>query len=325
MSAKSYRANLSLLEDRVQPGSMISTGLDLSLMPGSIVGQNLVSFTMPPDNSVADRVATQGVSGDQPETKNDSNLTFNPAPAQPLELASTDNLMKLRTSDDLTILPGATLSHQSHASLGDDGVHAMIPPDALFYGGDDDYRSELSNEHNTIVSDASVWDNFYVTDDTGDGQGWRITTLFNHSINIGGETADFCNWTIRTGISAGNGGNIAVTAGGRLAAGTAPSTMTLGNILHFPEYEIVVDLSSSIIQLLPGKYYLNVQPIGHGVGRWFEATATSGDWSSIGKQDPGDSWFNSSYFGYNWADTQDQNLLGRGTWNFSNGVCGQSL
>jgi hypothetical protein len=325
MVAKSYRASLSLLEDRVQPGSIISTGLDLSLMAGSIVGQSLLSFTMPPDTFVADRVTTQGVSRDQPETKNDSGLTFNLAPAQPLELPSTDNLMKLRTSADLTILPSATLSHQSRTSLGDNGVHPLIPAEALFYGGNFDARNGLSNEHNTLVTDSSVWDNFYVTDDSGDGQGWRITTLFNHSLNRGNETADYCNWTIRTGISPGNGGNIAVTASGRLAAGTAASTLFgYGRpIFGLSEYEIDVDISADPIQLLPGKYYLNVQPIGRGVGQWFEATTTNGDSSSIGQQDPGNSYFNSSYFGYTWSDTQ--NVLGSGTWNFSNGVCGQSL
>jgi hypothetical protein len=328
MFATSYRPELNRLEDRVQPGSIISTGMDLSLLAGSFIGQSLISSAMPSDSSVADRVTTQGVSENQPAT-NDSGAAVNPAPAQPLEMPGTENIMNLQTGHDLTVLPSATLSHQAGSNLGGNGVHNMIPPNALFYGGDFDGRNGLSNEHGTLVSDSQTWDNFYVTD-SGDGLGWQITTVFNRSLNRGGETANSCNWAIRSGVHAGSGGNIATlySSGGATAPamGTAPSTyMPTGNSgFGLPEYEIVVDLSSlPINQILPGKYYLDVQPNGSGVGQWFESTATNGSASSIGQQDPGDSWFNSSYFGYTWSDTQ--NLLGSGTWNFSNGVCGNQL
>jgi hypothetical protein len=325
MFAKSYSLCIDVLEERVQPGFTISMGLDLSLLSGSIVGQSLVFSTMPADASVADRVTTQGVSEGETATTNNSEVTVNPSPAAALELPDTQNLMNLQTNHDLALAPSLTLSQQSSTNLGDNGVHAMIPPNALFYGGDLDGRAALSNEHNTLVTDSSVWDNFYVTDDTGDGQGWQITTLFNRSVQSRGETADSCNWAIRTGISTGNGGNIAVTANGGLASGTDSSTYTpTGNSNRgLPEYEIVVDISDHPIQLLPGKYYLNVQPIGSQRGQWFENSATNGGPTSIGQQDPNDSWFNSSYFGYNWVEAW--HIWGSGIWNFSSGVCGESL
>src|SRR5262249_32221243 len=89
-------------------------------------------------------------------------------------------------------------------SLG--GRTPAIPgalPGSLWYNGDFDGRNGLANERNTAVSQAAVYDNFFAT-----GHGFRVTGVYSDNQITPGTVFTGADFSIRTGVSAGNGGTI---------------------------------------------------------------------------------------------------------------------
>ena len=89
---------------------------------------------------------------------------------------------------------------------------AQAPPGSLWYNGD--FRGGvafLSNERNTIVSQAAVYDDFNVTAPL-----WNVTAVFSDNAISSNIVISAADWEIRTGISEGNGGTL-------IASGTTNS------------------------------------------------------------------------------------------------------
>jgi hypothetical protein len=84
--------------------------------------------------------------------------------------------------------------------------------------------------------------------------------------------------------------------------------------------EYVVALRIDFVHLNPGKYWLNVTPIGDGTGRSFDSTTSGANAVGSPPGNNGNSFFNSTYFGRNFSDPQVD--LGPGTWDFAMGVAG---
>src|ERR1700739_2832734 len=79
---------------------------------------------------------------------------------------------------------------------------AQAPPGSLWYNGDWNEVNGLSNERNTIVTQAAVYDDFNVTAP----QGWHVTALFSGDwVNT---TVTGADWEIRIGVSEGNAGTL---------------------------------------------------------------------------------------------------------------------
>jgi hypothetical protein len=132
----------------------------------------------------------------------------------------------------------------------------------LWYNGDFNGVNGIANEQNTVVTQASVYDDFIVT-----GTGWIVTAVF--SDNLASTTITGANWEIRSGVSAGNGGTL--VASGTTAAPLVTPTGRSG--FGFTEY--MVEVTGLNVNLAPGTYWLNVTPIGNGAGASFDSQ-TSG-------------------------------------------------
>ena len=117
----------------------------------------------------------------------------------------------------------------------------------LYYGGDSGPTDiTVSNEENTTVADARVYDNFTVPN----GQAWNVSGLFsNDRLSDGLTTITQALWEIRTGVSEGTGGALlfsGMSAASQIATGR---TDVFGN----PEYTIGVSVS---FVLGPGTYWI---------------------------------------------------------------------
>jgi hypothetical protein len=201
--------------------------------------------------------------------------------------------------------------------------------DSLWFNGDIDPNGAggWSNEINTTVSDSRIYENFNVTD----AQGWTISQMWsddlivltgtsNHSGAGNGWIVESAEWSLRSGVSQGNGGTV-IASGISSVTQTFLTTFNLGN---YNVYQIMVsDLS---IYLPQGQYWLNVTPIGTGPGtdpnaepRSFLAV-TNGSGAIGPTSTPDDSFVDSTYYGVSFQPGVVQ--FGRGNDNFSMGVAG---
>lgn len=173
-------------------------------------------------------------------------------------------------------------------------ANAQAPPGSGWYNGDFNGINGLANEQNTLVTQASVYDDFIITGQ----QGWNITSVF--SDNLASTVITGATWEIRQGVSEGNGGTL-------IALGSTNSpqvTLTGRSGFGFQEYQ--VEVTGLNINLPPGTYWLNVTPIGDGTGRSFNST-TSGT-NCVGTPCGSDqnAFFNSTYFGTNFTSTANE-------------------
>jgi hypothetical protein len=86
---------------------------------------------------------------------------------------------------------------------------AQAPPGSLWYNGDWNLVNGLSNERNTFVSQAAVYDDFNVT-----GHGWNITAVFADDLLASNTNFIGADWEIRSDVSEVDGGTL--VASGRL-------------------------------------------------------------------------------------------------------------
>ena len=180
---------------------------------------------------------------------------------------------------------------------------------AQFYGGDFDGRNGLSDEFNTIVSDAWTFDDF-------DWSGGNVTSLFGNYLSDQGSVAGY-QYEIRQGITEGNGGSL-------IASGDTDGSFSWSNTgpggFGFPQMTLDADIAD--FNLAPGTYFLGLRPKGNtpGVGRAFIET-TSGQ-NSVGTPIANGNTFlhSPNFFGLNYTNWETQ--LGPGPWDVSQGVRG---
>ncbi len=138
------------------------------------------------------------------------------------------------------------------------GAQPASAQTTLWYGGD----PQGLNTYNSLYSGGGtrIFDDFTVNDSGG----WRISSLWNHGLAFGDFT--HAEWSIRTGMSAGNGGTI-------VAEGVRPvavSSVSLGTGTFAK-----VQVSDLDIVLAPGTYWMHLTPLvssgAHYVGETFGA------------------------------------------------------
>jgi hypothetical protein len=308
MVSRSYRPSLNMLENRVQPGSMLSSGLDMSMLGSSLLANSLLSPALTDSSLLAQKAISQVSSSQSTPAVDLGTLTTG---AQPLAL-NLDSPVSQGTAG-LNLVPpqGATLASPGSIGvhqLGGNGQHPLIPGDTLWYSGDFDGVNGLANEENTLVTDARTYDNFTISDPNG----WDVDTLFSHNLmSFYNRPADGANWEIRTGVSSGNGGTLV----GHDTGVPDTQTFTTGEGFGFIEFETAVPVA---VHLDPGTYWLNVVPVGHGTGRSFNST-TSG-LNGIGSALDHKSFWDSTTFGQNFAPAAG--ALGLSQADFSVGVGG---
>src|ERR1039457_1871617 len=128
----------------------------------------------------------------------------------------------------------------------------------LWYGGDavpySDGGVGLSN--NTMMTASlgtSVLDDFIISD----AAGWHVTGLFSNNVAsypIGSFPFTQAVWSIRTGVSTGDPGDI-------LFAGVSPVTVSPTGRTFFNMVEYTVTVSGLSFDLVPGVYFMNVSPL----------------------------------------------------------------
>ncbi len=294
---------LETLDSRLQPGSMLSSGTNLSLLGLAVGGLPLPDLASP--DTPAHVAALPEPTGVAPAGIVPSEVA--PAHGQAV-LGDFDRPESMPANPD-TQTAAADLQALTQGQSGEleRGFHHQ--PRTLWYNGDWDGRNSLSSESNTIVSDARTYDDFTVTHP----RGWDVTHVwgnFQMTTNVQG-----ANFEIRSGVSSGQGGTI-VASGSDLPVTLTPHPA--GNLL-----DITVDVQlPEALHLDAGTYWLTVQPIGFGAGRAF-VTTTSGV-NSVGSPpgNNGNSFFDSRFFNFNFAPTNSSTILGSGTWDFSYGVGG---
>ncbi len=176
---------------------------------------------------------------------------------------------------------------------------------AQFYGGDFDGRNGLTDEFNTLVTDAWTFDDF-------NWSGGMVTSIFANYLSDQSKMNGF-QYEIRQGVSQGNGGTL-------IASGDTNGSFTWTNTgpggFGFPQFTLDADVPD--FNLGSGTYFLGIRPKGNGQGRAFIET-TSGA-NSVGSPIANGNTFlhSPTFFGLNyepWA-----NLLGGGTWDVSQGL-----
>lgn len=168
----------------------------------------------------------------------------------------------------------------------------------LWSNGDFNGVNGLGNEFNTLVSTASVYDDFIVPT----GESWVIDTIFSNNL-MSFTGVSQANWEIREGITAGNGG--ALVSGGNASATQAATGRSGFNLNEFR-----IQVSGLEVTLTPGRYWLSVAPIGSGSGRSYVTTTSGANAVGTPPGNNGNSFFNSSYFGENFTSRQADYSMG---------------
>lgn len=210
------------------------------------------------------------------------------------------------------------------------GAPALFPPSycaprCLFYGGDTNTSSPadngFANENTLLVPDTTTWGAFTVPA----GQTWTVDGLFINTIADGynGLDPSTSSWTIASGVSEGDGGSV-VASGTSTAAGT--SFNATGRFpFGFTEYTLKVKVSPAVV-LSAGTYWTTIVPqctdSGNGscsiAQYYFDDTFGLNRYGPLEPANVG--YFNSSYFGFNYANTCE--VSSTGCQAFSFGVIG---
>jgi hypothetical protein len=192
-------------------------------------------------------------------------------------------------------------------------VCAQAPPGSLWYNGDYNGGLYLSNERNTIVSQAAVYDDFDVTTPLG----WHVTAVLSDNIfTVSPMTVTGADWEIRTGVSEGNAGTL-------IASGTTNLpivTPTGRGSFNFTEYMVEVTGLNIFLPMLPlgQHYWLNVTPVGNGTGRFFNSNTSGAHCVGTPCGNDQNAFFNSTYFGAYFTSTANEGQ----PYDYSNGVIG---
>lgn len=123
----------------------------------------------------------------------------------------------------------------------------------LWYNGDLATQALPNGVNFASNPDAHVFSDFVVTG----ANGWDISAVFSNNLMSAAITQ--ANYEIRSGVSNGNAGTLLFSG-----TGTATQVATGRSFGGFTEYTVTI--SGLVIHLAPGTYFLNVAPIGAGVG-----------------------------------------------------------
>ncbi len=188
---------------------------------------------------------------------------------------------------------------------------SMAAGQNCFYGGDFDFRSAVSSDRNTRVSESWVFDDV----EWSGGEVSRIRAHFvtdrDTGVPVAGDVA------IYRGMAEGIWGERVVDI--RDATDGLSWLLTGRQHVGRDEYELRFNVR---FDLPPGSYHVGVRPVGTGTGQnWI--SSTSGENSEGAPIGNGNSFFQSLHFGYA-VPTDVQNLIGQGVWDFSLGLCGEA-
>ena len=174
-------------------------------------------------------------------------------------------------------------------------VRAQALPGSIWYNGDRNHTNGLANERDDSLgfgNYAHVFDDFNVTDPTG----WNVTSLYSNNYNNyieSGGTTTAVEWSIRQGITNGNGGTL--IAGGTAGPGNFAFFFKDTGDFGFSEY--TVQALNLNIHLAPGTYFLNVTPVGNGFGRSFDSETSGAGCVGTPCGNNGNSFFDSNFSG----------------------------
>ena len=199
-------------------------------------------------------------------------------------------------------------------------------PSCLFYGGDTNVDAPnvngFANDNTLLVPDTTTWVAFTVPA----GQTWTVDGLFINTIADGFNGLDptESTWAIASGLSEGSGGTT-VASGTSTAAGTSFNP-TGRAPFGFTEYTLKVKVSPSVT-LSSGTYWMNILPNCTDSGNsdcsiaQYYVDNTTGGINRYGPIEPaGIHFFNSSFFGFDWANVCE--VSSTGCQAFSVGVIG---
>lgn len=188
----------------------------------------------------------------------------------------------------------------------------MPPPickPCLFYGGDvyqnDPNSAAFADEDTLLVSDTSTYGSVIIPA----GKSATIEGLFFQMSSGDAEfDAKTASYDIREGVSEGNGGT-------SLASGSGPAHVALYGRGQFPDYTVAVAVNPPLT-LGAGQYWFNVTPQCTNSGdsncssiAFFVYNTTQETNNVRGNAQPaGQIFFNSTFFGYNWANWCDPQL-----------------
>lgn len=206
------------------------------------------------------------------------------------------------------------------------GKPALTPPSycapvCLFYGGDNNPDSPddngFANDNTLLVPDTTTWGAFTVPT----GEVWTVYGLFINTIADGYNGLDpaASTWTIAQGLSEGDGGS-------PVATGTATASFNPTGRFPFGFTEYTMLVSTPATTLNAGTYWVNILPNCTDEGNsdcsiaqyYFDNTFGL---NRYGNLEPADiSYFNSSFFGFDYANTCE--VSSTGCQAFSFGVIG---
>ncbi len=318
MSKNGFSPQVMLLEGREQPGSILSSGLDASILAGTFLGEGMERASRPaivtaqaPANK-ADRsdVVVQPLSH-----------SLNTPSAGTIKQAETKSLdavngLTVPTVKTYTSLAETGVPSGFDGPVGDGGYDSRAPYN--FYGGDFDGRNSLTSEKGTLVSESNTWDDVRIR------QGATITDVYGHFLidNVGGgiplpTTANF----YMRGPGAMSVGNC-LTGSEFKNEQNIPVTVTLINLgPFFTKYELYkIEANVTDFPVAgPGHFYQSLQPNGVGLGQFFVGSTSGANalGQPIGNDD---SWVSSSHFGIPCGDWNT--YAGAGNWDVSYGLKG---
>jgi hypothetical protein len=183
---------------------------------------------------------------------------------------------------------------------------ASAQSQTLWYNGNLFGQDSLRN-HIGGGTEARVFDDFVVTNPGG----WQITSAWSNqwffsSFFGAPPTVRQAEWSIRTGMSEGNGGTI-------LASGISSASVTsTGRIPNFLYQEYTIRVSDLNVFLAPGAYWLNVTPLF--AGDTYLSVTRGGNAVGVPAGNNGNSFFDWPSNGSRFAARQQ---------DFSMGVAGQ--
>ena len=193
----------------------------------------------------------------------------------------------------------------------------------LWYNGDQDGRDAISNQTATGANgvDGAIYEDFIVPA----GQKWTITSAWSNDVENPFFTSPRVSsvaWSIRSGVSAGNGGTVLAsgTATGSNATEAADGTSVV--FAPFSANQETITAKGLSVVLNPGTYWVSVAPVTTGADDSFFYVSTTSGLNAVGTPpgNDGNSYFNSVADSDNFIPTTT--LEGPGTWDYSLGVAG---
>jgi hypothetical protein len=193
----------------------------------------------------------------------------------------------------------------------------------LWYNGDQDGRDAISNQTASVATgvDGAIYDDFIVPAH----QTWTITSAWSNDVEnpfFTSPSVKSVAWSIRTGVSSGNGGTV-VASGTTTSANTSEAADGTSTVFApFTASQETITAKGLSVTLNPGTYWISVAPVTTGADDSFFYVSTTSGTNAIGTPpgNDGNSYFTSVADGDSFIPTTS--LEGPGTWDYSLGVAG---